>query len=90
MTADFTAIQGHVRTEDSGMDETLQKCLRETLAKMKPRMAAMVTLRYLHDYTEQDVAKLMGVSRGSVAVTLFRVRMRLRKLLSASSQGAKR
>jgi RNA polymerase sigma-70 factor (ECF subfamily) len=92
LTSDFTAfpaIQGYVRSEESDVDDILIKRLLETLATLTPRTVQIVTLRYLHDFTERDIAKLLSISRGSVAVTLFRARMRLRKLLAASSSGEK-
>jgi len=55
------------------------------LEKLSQRTVEILTLRYLHHYTEPEIAKLLKVSRGMVAVTLFRGRRRLRKLLSASS-----
>src|SRR6185369_2150745 len=97
LTADFTAIEGHgeaqarqraalsIGAEAFHAPGGLDKRLVETLAKLKPRSLEMVMLRYVHDYTEPEIAKLLGVSRGTVAVTLFRARMRLRKLLRASS-----
>ena len=91
LTSDFTAfpaIQDHVRSE-SDADDILIKRLLETLATLTPRTVQIMTLHYLHDYTERDIAKLLSISRGSVAVTLFRARMRLRKLLAASSSGEK-
>jgi len=59
------------------------------LATLTPRTVEIVTLRYVHDCTESEIAKLLGISRGSVAVTLFRARIRLRKLLRASSFGGR-
>jgi RNA polymerase sigma factor (sigma-70 family) len=55
------------------------------LSTLTPRTVEIVTLRYVHDYSEPEIAKLLRVSRGTVAVTLFRARIRLRKLLRPSS-----
>jgi DNA-directed RNA polymerase specialized sigma24 family protein len=54
---------------------------------MSPRSIEMLILRYQHHYTEAQIGKLLGTSRGVVAVTLFRARARLKKLLRASSGG---
>ena len=43
-------------------------------AKLSPRTVEILMLRYVHDYTEPEIAKLLGISRGTVAVTLFRAR----------------
>lgn len=87
LTSDFEAIAGHVRAGDSNAQLALDPRLVETLAKLSPRALEIVTLRYVHDYKERDIAKLLRISRGTVAITLFRARGRLRKLLRASSLG---
>jgi len=46
----------------------------------------MLILRYEHDYTDAEIAGVLGTSRGVVAVTLFRARARLKKLLRASRE----
>jgi RNA polymerase sigma-70 factor, ECF subfamily len=81
---DFTLIETNRRitnsTETSKSQDTARR-LRETLATLPPRTVEILTLRYVHDYPEGEIAKLLGRSRGTVAVTLFRARRRLRKLL---------
>jgi RNA polymerase sigma-70 factor (ECF subfamily) len=72
------------------MQDQLDRRLIEALAKLTPRTVEIVMLRYVHDYTEPEIAELLRTSRGTVAVTLFRARMRLRKLLRASSLGGER
>jgi RNA polymerase sigma-70 factor (ECF subfamily) len=67
-------------------DETLLKHMRDAIATLSPRTAETIILRYVHDYSEVEIAKLLGRSRGTVAVTLFRARARLRKLLKASGE----
>jgi RNA polymerase sigma-70 factor (ECF subfamily) len=87
LTSDFSAIEGHIRAESPISQFTLDQRLIQALAKLTPRAVEIVTLRYVHDYKEPDIAKLLRISRGTVAVTLFRARGRLRKLLRASSLG---
>jgi DNA-directed RNA polymerase specialized sigma24 family protein len=50
----------------------------------------MLILRYEHNYSDVEIGRLLGRSRGAVAVTLYRARARLKKLLRASSSGEKR
>jgi DNA-directed RNA polymerase specialized sigma24 family protein len=50
----------------------------------------IVVLRYVHDYRDAEIAKMLGTSRGVIAVTLFRARVRLRRLLSADKPGGAR
>ena len=44
----------------------------------------MLILRYEHGTSEAEIGRLLGTSRAVVAVTLFRARARLKKLLRAS------
>jgi RNA polymerase sigma factor (sigma-70 family) len=85
LTSDFTTLEGQTCTDASNAQYGLDRRLIETLAKLTPRAVEIVTLRYVHDYTEPEIAKLLRITRGTVAVALFRARMRLRKLLRAST-----
>ena len=90
LTSDFSPVEGHIRIENTHVQLIVGKRLSEVLGKLTPRTVEIVTLRYVHDCTEPEIAKLLRISRGTVAVTLFRARMRLRKLLSAYSFGGKK
>jgi DNA-directed RNA polymerase specialized sigma24 family protein len=35
----------------------------------------------VHDYSDAEIAKLLGTSRGTIAVSLYRSRAQLKKLL---------
>jgi RNA polymerase sigma-70 factor (ECF subfamily) len=67
-------------------DTERQQQLVEAIATLRPRAVEMLILRYEHDYSDADIARLLGTSRSVVAVTLFRARGRLRKLLQASGE----
>jgi RNA polymerase sigma-70 factor (ECF subfamily) len=54
------------------------------IAQLSPKAASILILRYLHDYSDAEIAKLLGTSRGVIAVTLYRSRARLRTLLKDS------
>jgi len=41
----------------------------------------ILILHYEHDYSDAQIGKLLGTSRGVIAVTLYRARARLKKLL---------
>jgi RNA polymerase sigma-70 factor (ECF subfamily) len=53
--------------------------LRDALAELNPKAAEIFILRHVHGYTDAEIAKLLGTSRGTIAVSLFRTRQRLRK-----------
>jgi RNA polymerase sigma-70 factor, ECF subfamily len=57
----------------------LRKWFTTALAELNPIAAEMFTLRYVEGYRVQEIAKLLRTSKGTVAVTLFRTRSRLRK-----------
>jgi RNA polymerase sigma factor (sigma-70 family) len=61
-------------------NEVILRHLLEAVAALSPRTVEILVLRYVHDYTEAEIAQLLGRSRGTVAVTLFRAKARLRKL----------
>lgn len=64
--------------------EDVHRKLYEAIAQLSPKAASILVLRYLHNYSDAEIAKLLGTSRGVIAVTLFRSRARLKKLLAAS------
>ena len=55
---------------------------------MKPEAAQILILRYVHDKSVAEIARLLGVSRGTIALRLFRSRARLKKLLRARMEDA--
>jgi RNA polymerase sigma-70 factor (ECF subfamily) len=65
----------------SAVDVGRRRQLAEAIATLKPRAVEMLILRYAHDQSEADIARLLGTSRSVVAVTLFRARARLKTLL---------
>ena len=55
--------------------------LYEAIAELKPDAAQIVILRYMHNKSDSEIARMFGVSRGAIALKLFRSRMKLKKLL---------
>jgi len=66
-------------SSDAG-DAPIQQ-LHRAISTLSPRTVEILILRYVHDYTEPEIARLLGRTRGTIAVTLFRSRNRLRKLM---------
>ena len=73
-----------VPSRASSQAEALHRTLYEAIAQLNPKAASILILRYLHNYSDADIAKLLGTSRGVIAVTLYRSRARLKKLMDAS------
>jgi RNA polymerase sigma factor (sigma-70 family) len=70
-------------TESAKADE-IHKRLYEAIAQLHPEAAHIIILRYLHNYSDADIAKMLGKSRTVIAVRLFRVRARLKQLIESS------
>ena len=69
------------------VDDEHHRWLYEEIAKLKPESAQLLILRYVHHKSDAEIARMLGVSRGSIALRLFRSRARLKKLLRARTRG---
>jgi RNA polymerase sigma-70 factor (ECF subfamily) len=74
-------LEGPAVRYDSNSEEETHRRLAEAIAKLEPDAAHMLILRYVHNYSDADIAKLTGTSRGTIAMKLFRIRGRLKKLM---------
>ena len=61
--------------------------LRRALAALPPRAAEVFALRYLEGEANRDIARMLGISRISVAVSLHRTRQRLQSDLGQWKRG---
>ncbi len=84
----------NVRLEDSSLpqsDETqnreMRDCLRHAFAQLTPRSAEIFALRYLEDFSNQEIARMLDMSQVLVAVTLHRTRRRLQKEIRSYFEG---
>jgi RNA polymerase sigma-70 factor (ECF subfamily) len=75
-----------IQLEDAAPDQDrrrtgseIQEWLRTALADLSPRAAEMFVLRHIEGYDNTEIARMLGTSRGTVAVLLFRARARLKK-----------
>ena len=85
LTGDANSHEALVDNSESTSAEDLHRRLTEAIAELTPGAAHVVILRYVHDYSEAQIAKLLGTSRGVIAMKLFRARARLKKLMVKSS-----
>jgi len=76
---DFPSVAPDPTSEDD-----IGRRLLDALARLNPKMVEVVILRYQQGYSDAQIAAMLGKSRGVVAVTLYRARARLRKLVSDS------
>lgn len=63
-------------------DEPLEQHLIDAVAQLPEQDVEILILRYEHNYSYQQIARLLGKSSGSIAVALYRTRTRLRNLLN--------
>jgi RNA polymerase sigma-70 factor, ECF subfamily len=71
------------QTGDDSREGDVHEQLMTAIARLKPRAFVILLLHYKHDYSDAQIAALLGSSPGTIAVTLSRVRARLRKRLRA-------
>jgi RNA polymerase sigma-70 factor (ECF subfamily) len=62
----------------------IREQVRSALAGESPRAAEIFALRYFEGYDNQEIARMVGTSAGTVAVILHRTRTRLRDLIDPS------
>jgi RNA polymerase sigma factor (sigma-70 family) len=63
------------------MDDEMRRALLKAVAQLNPKAIEILILHYEHNYSDAEIAKMLGKSRGTIAVTLYRARARLKKLL---------
>jgi RNA polymerase sigma-70 factor (sigma-E family) len=79
----FVAREAGLRPDETGEPSgLLDGRLREVLLSLPPRQRAVVVLRYYEDLSEDQVATLLGCSRGNVKSLASKGMARLREVLS--------
>ena len=77
--------------EEPTVDESMRRCLQEAISQLNPRAVEILILHYECGHSDAEIARILGKSRGTVAVTLYRTRARLKQLMTrALSSGEKR
>jgi RNA polymerase sigma factor (sigma-70 family) len=65
---------------DFGSNEEIESLL-EVVAELDGESAELLLLRYVDNYSDAEIARMRGSSRGAIAVRLTRTRARIRKLM---------
>jgi len=89
LTDDLDSLESPAAATPKAEDE-MSRRLSRALSKLSPRAVELLVLRYEHDYSDAEIAKMLGKSRGAIALTLFRARAHLKKLLRASDSGGEK
>lgn len=66
---------------DAADDERMDRLLWQAIAELHESAAEILLLRYLHGYALGEIANMLHTTRSTVAVSLFRSRARLKKLI---------
>jgi RNA polymerase sigma-70 factor, ECF subfamily len=88
LTDDVRTFERSASAAQSRDADEVRNRLLDTLDVMAESDSAaveMLILRYVHNYSDADIAKMMGKSRGAIALRLFRARARLKKLMGRSA-----
>jgi len=83
-TTDIAHLEISADEVSAGQAEAIHRRLYEAIGDLNPKHAEILILRYVHDYSDAEIAKLLGTSRGTIAVSLYRSRAHLKKLLRVS------
>jgi RNA polymerase sigma-70 factor (ECF subfamily) len=72
-----------VAVEDPHSQEPddLHRRLMAAIAGLNEKDTQVLILRYVHNRSDAEIGRLLGVSRGTIAMRLFRSRLRLKKLI---------
>lgn len=73
------------REPSSAAQQELRLRLSEALSRIDPKWAELFLLRFVEGYGNQEIAKMLGLSQTTVAVTLFRARHKLQAELKLNS-----
>ena len=86
-------VDGLVAPAVSGrptQDDEMRRCLVDAIGQLRPRAVEILILRYEHGLSDAEIAKMLGKSRGTIAVTLYRARARMKRLMTRATSGGKR
>jgi RNA polymerase sigma-70 factor (ECF subfamily) len=86
LTGDSERFEAAVVMEKGNRNEQLDQQLWNAIAELNEGAGQILILRYIHGKSLGEIAKLLGTTRSTVAVSLFRSRTRLKKLIHASKE----
>jgi len=82
-----SALSRDLPPESAVQNRELSETLREALAKLPPRQAEVVCLRYLGEMEYEEISRELAISVRHVGVILSRARETLRELLKEGGAG---
>jgi RNA polymerase sigma-70 factor, ECF subfamily len=73
------------RTGEREDELLLRMEVEQLVGRLSVADRKLLALRYEHDLSQPEVARLMGIPEGTVKIRLHRIRGRLRKALDATA-----
>ena len=67
---------------ESEADDRIRQALIQAMAQLRPKAIEILILHYEHNYSDREIARLLKTSRGTIAVTLYRARAQLKRLMT--------
>jgi RNA polymerase sigma-70 factor, ECF subfamily len=69
-----------VKAETQGPESALE-IIHKAMEQLDDRTKSLLSMRYVEERSDSEIARLLGKTRGSVAVRLFRARSRVRTFI---------
>jgi RNA polymerase sigma-70 factor, ECF subfamily len=76
-----------VSASTAGRSTEIRDWLRQALGRLNPRWAEMFVLRFIEDYSNAEIARMMNTSAAVVAVLLHRTRAQLKRDFKQQARG---
>jgi RNA polymerase sigma-70 factor, ECF subfamily len=81
LTGDFASLDVPAPDPPPAEENPRRRHLIQAIAQLRPKLAEILILRYAYNYSDAEIARVLGKSRGTIAVTLYRARARLGRLV---------
>ena len=80
LTGDARQAEASAAADSHSVEETHRR-LAQALTQLDPQAAQIIVLKYVHSYKDAEIARVLGTSRGAIAMRLLRSRFRLKELM---------
>jgi RNA polymerase sigma-70 factor (ECF subfamily) len=82
---DVSSLDRAADSDETRVTDEMHQMLSLAMTKLRPRALEILVLHYEHECSDREIAELLGTTRGTVAVSLYRSRAKLKKLLEKKS-----
>jgi RNA polymerase sigma-70 factor (ECF subfamily) len=81
IVGDLECVEHVAGPAGSRFEVRIREDLRDAITKLKPEEVEIFLMRYEYGYSDADIARMLGYSRVKIAVTQYRARAQLKKLM---------